>query len=475
MKKIGILLLILCFFVCSLPLHASAEVIENATDGIATDTANDQENSAVVSGAHSLDALTPMLGSEKLVDNVRSAVVYEVNSQTLMYTWNPDEKMHPASFVKIMTALLAIEKCTLDEVVTVSKSAVDSVPSDAVSAKLKADEKLSMNDLLHCLLVGSANDAAVVIAEHISGSHSSFVEEMNSRAQELGCTGTVFTNAHGLHDDNQYTTARDSARILDAALKNPTFKTIFSTDEYLVNGTQKFVTNNTMKDSASKLYYDARVIGGRTGVAKDGRRCLAAAAENNGMLVISIVMGSESVYQEDGYSAISVGGFKETTALLDACLNGYKTAQVLHAGQVLRQIPVEGAQNDLLIGADISVSTVLPENTMYENLTFTYADMQLTLPIQKGQHVSNVQIWNGVMCVAQAELYALNELKTIDNGANLDSDNPDGAMPNIIWIVLGIALAVACIFLLIRFSGKIRRFIRYLRKKRYRRNRKRAR
>lgn len=480
MKKIGILLLILCYFVCSVPVYSYAQEAQSTVESTEVAPTIPDGNSSVISGSHSLDALNPLLGSEKLVDNVRSAIVYEANSQTMMYAWNPDEQMYPASLVKIMTALLAVEKCALDEIVTVSKSAIDSVPADAVSAKLQADEKMSLNDLLHCLLVGSANDAAAVIAEHISGSQSAFVDLMNLRAQELGCNATVFKNAHGLHDDNQHTTARDSAKILEAAINNSVFKTIFTTDEYVVNATgistdRKFVTNNTMKDSTSKLYYDARVIGGRTGVAKDGRRCIASAAESNGMLVITVVMGSESVYQEDGYSAISVGGFKETTALLDACLTGYKTAQILRAEQVLRQIPVEGAQNDLLIGAHVSVSTVLPENTAYENLTFTYSDMQLALPIQKGQHVSNVQIWSGGMCVAQAELYALNELRSVNDGKGVTPSDLDNSVPIAIWIVLGVTLLIVIVFVLIRFSRKIRMFFRYLRRKRYRRSRKRAR
>ncbi len=480
MKKISILLLILCYIVCLTPVYTFATELESTVASTLAEETVAAENSAVASGSYSLDALYPLLGTDKLVDNARSAIVYEVNSQTLMYAWNPDAQMYPASLVKIMTALFAIEHAELSDIVTVTQSAVSSVPSDAVSMKLVAGEKLSLEELLYGLLLGSANDAAAAIAEHTSGTQSTFVAEMNQYAQELGCTATHFTNAHGLHDDNQHTTARDSAKILDVALKNPVFETIFTANEYTVAATnmspeRKLTSGNSMKDSSSKLYYDPRVIGGRTGVTQDGRRCLATAAESNGMLVISVVMGTESVYQDDGYSAISIGGYKETTQLFDACLTDYKTAQILRAEQILRQIPVDGADNDLLIAPQISVSTVLPQDITLANLTFRYADKDLSLPILKGQHVSDVQIWHGGKCVAQAQLFAMNELRTAEHDSTGGRINGNISIPGALWIVLCIVLAVAFVYLMIRFSGRIKVFLIRMRKKRYRNNRKRVR
>lgn len=479
MKKIGIFLLMICLIVYYIPVFCFATEIQS-TESVIQEQATIDDNSAVANGSYSLDALNPLHGTEKLVDNIRAAIVYESNSQTLLYAWNPDEQMYPASLVKILTALLAIEKGELSDTVTVSQSAVGSVPNDAVSAKLLAGEKLSLEDLLYCLLTGSANDAAVVIAEHIAGSQNTFVDDMNRYAQEIGCTATQFTNAHGLHDDKQYTTARDFAKILNAAMENSVFETIFTADEYVVPATnlsldRKLVNGNSMKDSTSKLYFDERVIGGRTGVTKDGRRCLATVAESNGMMVLSIVMGAESVYQEDGYSAISIGGYKETSKLLDLCLTGYKTAQILRADQVLRQIPVEGAQNDLLVGPQISISSVLPQDITLENLTLKYADKPMSLPIEKGQHVSDAQIWHGNMCVAEVPLYAMNELRYADMGAEDNTADQNKGIPGVIWVILFLVLAVLVVFFLIRFSGKIKRMIRRLRMRRCRQNRKRVR
>ena len=479
MRKIGIILLIMCFCVHFVPAPVESTELEIATEITQhSDDIGIQDNFAVASGSHTLNAQNPLVGTDKLVDNVRSAIIYDSNSQTLLYAWNPDQQMYPASLVKIMTALLAIEKGALEEIVTVKQSAINAIPQDAVSAKLVVDEMLSLEDLLYCLLVGSANDAAAVIAEHISGSQSAFVDEMNNYALSLGCTATHFTNVHGLHDDNQHTTARDSAKILDAALRNPIFRTIFTASGYTVQPTnqspeRKLNNGNSMMDTSSKLYYDSRVIGGRTGVTKDGRRCLAAAAESNGMLIVSVVMGSESVYKEDGYTAIRIGGYKETSHLLDACLDGYKAAQILCSEQIVRQIPIDGAENDLFLAPESSIVTVLPIDVTIEDLEFRYSDNDMTLPISKGQHISDVQIWHGNTCVGQTQLFAMNAVYHAGYNHSSNHEMTNNSLPAVIWISFLIVAAIAIIFIGIRFSGEIKAILVRMRTRRYRKSRKR--
>ena len=192
---------------------------------------------SVVSGSHSIDASIPVLGSDQLIENTTNVFLYEANTDTVLYAWNADEPVHPASFVKIMTALVAIEHGKLSDVVSVKEETLNGFPKDSVSVELKPNELITLEDLLYCMIVGSANDAAAVIAEHISGSQEAFVAEMNRYAVELGCTGTNFTNAHGLHDENQITTARDSAKILRAALEKEAFYTIFTTPRYSTEAT----------------------------------------------------------------------------------------------------------------------------------------------------------------------------------------------------------------------------------------------
>lgn len=485
MKKISILLLILCYFTTNIAVCAFATDLEipqstAATEAtVAMDEVPVDGNTAILNGSFSLDASSPLLGEEKLVDNLRAAIVYEANSQTLMHAWNADKRMQPASMVKILTALIAIEKCELTDMVTVADGEISSIPKDAVSANLLPNEVISVEDLLYCLLMKSANDAAIVIAEHISGTVSNFVKEMNLAAERLGCTGSYFTNPHGLHDDNQYSTARDIAKIMVAAMNEPEFRTIFGNYSHVVAPTnlsdeRRLVSGNSMKNVESSLYYDPRVIGGRTGVTQDGRRCLATAAESNGMLVISVVMGAESVYQEDGYSAIRVGGYQETSKLFDVCLDGYKTAQILRADQILRQIPIKGAENDLLVAPSISVSTVLPKNITFADLALKYADKPMKLPVKKGQHISDVQIWYGGMCVAQAQLFAMNDVFAEPRISVGDNSGWGVEIPTIIWTMLIVALLIVLLIGAIRFRRNITHFMTHLRRKKYRRNRRRV-
>ncbi|MBR3978076.1 MAG: D-alanyl-D-alanine carboxypeptidase [Oscillospiraceae bacterium] len=431
-----------------------------------------------VSSCYGIDANSALLGDGKLVDNIRAGILYEANSQTLMYTFEADKAMSPASLVKIMTALIALEKGQLQDNVVVSDEALSAVPIDAVSAKLQIGEQMKLVDLLYCMMVGSANDAASVIAEHISGNQEAFVAVMNQYAQELGCTGTTFINPHGLHDDQQVTTARDVARILDKALKNEQFKKIFTAKTYTVEATnmsnaRKLATGNSLVDTSSGLYYDNRVIGGRTGVAGDGRRCLAAVAEANGMLLISVVMGAESVYQEDGYSAISVGGYKETSKLLDAGLQGYKTAQVLYANQPLQQCKVENGDCDLVIGPGESVSSVLPVEATVNNLTYHYTVGSVQAPVAKGDKITTLQVWSGGLCVAETDLYALNSVQRVQSiAADIsDEEGPDNGSAVVIFTVVGIVAAALMAVAALKFLPVLSARRRSMR---HRRNRKRS-
>lgn len=475
MRKSCKMFIAFCLLATYIPFLCFASEVNNTQ----TPAETTEVNYAVTNGSHSLDAVNALLGTDKIVDNARSAIVYDINSQTLMHAWNADTQMYPASFVKILTALIAAEKGTLSDLVTVSEGAIASVPYDAVSASLVAGEVLTLEDLLYCLIVGSANDAAAVIAEFLCGTEQAFVDEMNRYASNIGCTATRFTNAHGLHDDNQHTTARDSAKILSAAMKNEIFRTIFTAKEYTVPATNKsesrrLESGNFMLDSTSKLYYDERIIGGRTGVTQDGRRCLASAAEGNGMLLVCIVMGAESVYQEDGYSAISIGGYKETSSLLDACLNGYKTVQVLHSNQVMRQVAVDGGNNDVIMGTDVSVSAVLPHEALSTDLVYSYSDELLHAPIKKGQLVSNVQIWLNGVCVAQTALYAMNTVSSNLPASNLDEDSTQFDYPIIKWLII-IVIFASVIVLLFKFAVRIKRILTNQKSKRYRRGRRRSR
>lgn len=414
----------------------------------------------VTAGSHSIDAAVPYLGTAQVTENIQAAFLYEVNSDTLMYANNADAQTYPSSLVKIMTAFLAVENGKLDDIITVTESALSTVPYYAASAELKAGEQVSLRDLLYCMMVGSANDAAAVIAEHIGGSQSAFVEQMNQKATQLGCSATQFTNCHGLHDEKQYTTVRDMARILSAAIKNADFKTFFSTINYDVpatnmSGERELSSGNYLMNTENlQIYYDDRVIGGRTGIADDGTRCLASCAEKNGMQLICVVVGSESTFAEDG-NTLTYGSFKESTALYDAGFNGYRVAQVIYEGQALRQCSVLNGANDVVLASTKSVHCVLPEAATVDELKYQYSDHSaLQAPIEAGQVLSTVQVWHGNSCIAQADMVSMSSVSLatslLESDSHKQTDGVGKVVLNIFLVVIGCAVIFISVLFLIR-------------------------
>lgn len=438
---------------------------------------------SVANGSYSLDAVSPVLGTEQKVPNMQAAIVYERSGQTLMYAWNPDEPVYPSSLVKIMTAMLVIQNSAMDQVVTVSQDVLSTVPSDAVSCDLVPDEIMTVQDLLYCMMVGSANDAAAVLAENTMGSQQAFVEKMNLTAAELGCTGTNFVNVHGLHHEQQYSTARDLAKILDAAMELEMFREVFGTVEYTVPATNKseardLFTRNYLISGEVEIYYDSRVTGGRTGIAADGTRCIASSAEQNGLSLLTVVLGAQSQFEDDGYTVKVFGSYPETSALLDMGFTGFARTQVLYKDQAVKQCPVRNGTSDVVLGSAVEVSAVLPYDISPEQLSYRYDDLTgFSAPIQKGDVLSSLEIWHDNICVAKTELYAMN---SVDEIALMSTDDTQqGASSKtassvLIVIVCILAVLTAAVFVL-RIVNKLKHAAAKKRSRRYRRNRRRSR
>ncbi len=403
MKKNRIITIILCLF---LLIGVNPETM----------AATETEQGSVAT-CHGIDASEPYLGYGQIIENSQAVFLYERNSNTLMYTQNPDIKIYPSSLVKILTAYLAIENGNLDAVVTVREDVINQVPGEAVTANLLPGEQMSLRDLLNCMMVGSANDAASVIADHIAGSESAFVEMMNAYVNAIGCTDTVIKNPHGLHDEEQISTVRDQARILLSVLENESFCDLFATVSYTVPQTnlsdeRELSSSNYLMNKDA--YYDSRVTGGRTGIGEDGYRCLATTADSDDMELLCILVGAKSVKDDNGNTVV-YGGFHETKALYDAVFNEYKIASVIYAGQPLKQLSVVNGVNDVVIGPMESTNAILPKNVSFGDLTFRYSAVQQNLeaPVDKGVHVSDVEIWCGNMRIAYAELYTMNRVRSV--------------------------------------------------------------
>ena len=191
----------------------------------------------ITNGCHSIDAQIPMLNASKEITNLHSAFLYDYITETVVYSVNPDSAYDPGNLVKMMTGLLIAERANLDDLVTVDSTLLKQLPVDSYVIGLQDGEIISMRDLLYCILVESANDAAVIAANHVSGSIDAFIVEMNAYATELGCENTYFANVHGLYEPMQFSTARDLAKILVKALENEAFMDAFSLIYYTVPAT----------------------------------------------------------------------------------------------------------------------------------------------------------------------------------------------------------------------------------------------
>lgn len=447
MRKITAIFVALCILLCIVPVMADET----------------EQDASVINGCNTIEGQVPFSGTQGVVENGKAFILYEVNTDTLMYADNVDEQLPPASLVKILTALIAVEKGNLDDAVTVKDKVLATLDPDAVRTqpKLVADEVLTVRDLLYCMMVAAANDAAVILADYIMGDQKAFVAEMNRYATELGCTNTNFTNVHGLHDDEQYTSARDAARILAKAVKNEHFCEIFFAQKYVVPASNKnesrlLVTQNyLMNKDIVVIHYDERVKGSRTGTTMDGTTNIASCAEVDDMKLISVVMGSESAYDEKTGRVKVFGGYGETQQLLDLGFTGNKAGQLIYENQTLKQIPISGGSSDVVIATKEARASVIPADIGREQLEYRYVnEVPLSLPIKEGQRVSTLQIWCNNICLAQTDIFAMNSVIAADqvfSNQGKQTGNVSaffGAVLKVLGVIFVIGLLVVLMFYL---------------------------
>lgn len=263
---------------------------------------------------------------------------------SIVYSKNMDDRYYPASITKIMTALVTLEHCTdLDDTVVFNSEVMDSISSNSSTLNPVAilDEEMTVRDALFGLMLNSANECASALAVYTAGSIDAFVEMMNEKAQELGAVNTHYMNAHGLDDDDHYTTAHDMAIIFDAALKNDVFRYVDSTAAYTIPATNKYGERNCT--STNQLINGARpyegVYAGKTGHTANAGRTLVTAAYRDGMDLICVIMKSDN----DNF-------YSDTETLLDhAFLKVQGNEQEVYAAADDSVM----AQNDLASGLNV--------------------------------------------------------------------------------------------------------------------------
>lgn len=308
-----------------------------------------------------------------------SAIVMEANSGAILYNKDMDMQNYPASITKIMTALLTLENCSLDETVTYSYNATHSIDAGSSSIYTTEGEELTVEQSLYALMLESANECANGLAEHIAGSVDAFAEMMNEKAASLGCTNTHFANANGLHDDNHYTSAHDMALITKAAIQNEDFLRISGTSKYQMQPTNKrdeitYMTNHHYMIAPYKgvtKYLDDSVIAGKTGNTSVAKGTLVTVAERGGMTLIVVTMRTQSTGEK------GVPLFSDTALLLDYASENFTKYNVSEnetnfsvAGSGTSYIgSAIFGQSNSLITIDSNAGIILPNGASFSDAT----------------------------------------------------------------------------------------------------------
>lgn len=355
-KILALSLYIFCsaFFSCTIYPHAAS--LEELNEDMENRKALPVESNEIENWPKG-----PAIGAE-------AAIVMEANTGIILYSKNIHEQLYPASTTKILTCLIAAETSSLDEMVTFSQNAVFSIPRGSSNMGMDMGQALTMEEALYGILVGSANETANAVAEHIGGSIEGFADMMNEKAEELGCTDSHFANPNGLHDDNHYTSAYDLATIARSFFQNELLAKMSNTptrhfeptdtqpDDFILRTHHRIVTGE---------YSYEGVIGGKTGYTDKARQTLVTCAEQNGMRLICVVMKEESPNQ-----------FTDTIDLLNY---GFSNFEVVNVAENETKYNIENSdffqsENDIfgnskpILSINKDSYLILPKTTSFEDI-----------------------------------------------------------------------------------------------------------
>ena len=306
--------------------------------------------------------------AEKITISSGAGLLIERSSDRILFEKNAYEIMYPASTTKILTAIVVLENAELDELATVSKNALETIPNGYVTCNLQIGEELSVKDLMYALMVKSANDAAVVLAEHVGGSVEGFADMMNQKAKEIGCKNTHFVNPNGIHDENHYTTAYDLYLMADYALSfehTNEFRDFVSRTSYTLPATNLYPADDRIFSTTNELikinnndridnYYYKNALGIKTGHTSQAGYCLVSSSNRDDLEFISVIL--DGGFDSKGLSE----RYTETIKLFNFGYDNFTLTKIKEANNIIDTIIVEKATKEteslnLLIKDSITV------------------------------------------------------------------------------------------------------------------------
>ena len=367
----------------------------------------------------------PVYAADDFEVDARAALLIDVATGETLYEKDAHERNYPASITKVMTALLTLEavdagRLRMDQEITAEASAFENLAADGSTANIKAGETMSVENLLNCLLIVSANEAAHILAEAVAGDIDAFVAQMNERAQELGCADTHFANPSGLHNDRHYTSAWDIYLITREAMQHDAFMEIVGRKACTVPATN--VSKERELHSTNYListwrtgwpgYYYAEARGIKTGSTPEAGYCLVASAVRSNRSLISVVLGAERVTLDDG--TIQTRSFSETIRLLDHGFDDFKRMRLVEPDEFICEVPVElsSEANYVVVHPAEELSRMVPADLTPDDLEreiSLYAE-SVDAPVAEGDELGTITVSYDGTEYGTVPLLALNDV-----------------------------------------------------------------
>ncbi len=394
-----------------------------------------------------------------------SLLMFELETQTVLYEKLPDQHMYPASLTKVMTAILAIELGNLDDELVVDESIHTLLPAGSSHIALETGEQLSLKDLLYALMLPSANDAALVISMHYGVTNDHFVQMMNEKAKELGMNDTNFMNPHGFHEENHYSTASDLAKLVIYAMENETFREIVKVPRYEISATnlkepRLIASTNDLLNSKDLFLYEGAWIqkeypgslGVKTGYTPEAGHCLISYTRNNGMGLVVIALNGSA---NDNYTDIHT--------LLDYGFANYKLDLLEKSNEYIEDFIINDEESvPLITKDDVYVVTPITSDAITER-KITLNDP--IFPIKKGDTIGQLDFVSEGVVVATTELIAAESSDIEPEIVNVITEEPKESFDMPLW--LDIIIILILLVLALRFYNKSRiKYRKYKRKKR---------
>ena len=337
-----------------------------------------------------------------------AVVLADLSSGKIIYEKNMTQTVAPASLTKIMTVLLAVESIErgehfMEDTVTAYDDCRIGMDESSSTSNIYPGETMTLEDLMYCAMLDSANEACNIIGEYLDGSINAFVGRMNDRAAELGMTGTHFVNPNGLTDENHYTTAYDFYILSKEAIRHPAFYTICNTPSYTtqatnVNAPRELFNSNALISTGSIYgsgYYYEYAAGIKTGYTNAAGSCLISTAEKDGINVLAVVMGSTCPLNDSGRS--DYGNFVDSLTIYNWVFDNFAYRSVMRAADMAAKVEVQlaGKENICVLHPARDVTVLVPNDVTDELITssVTVDEEKLIAPIPAGTVLGSAEIF----------------------------------------------------------------------------------